>query len=399
MRNSRFLKPEALIILLAAIGIAIGTMATVGRGVALDSLFSPVNKSYENDYLTSVEEAWRIQDEKNTISTYQSAKFGVVLVSTSSGSGATLSRGNGSGFFIDNEGHIVTNHHVIENADRIEIHTHSGNVYEATVVGADRLTDLAVLKVMAPQSDIHPLPIGDYSAVRVGQKAIVLGSPLATGSSLGLDRSPTITTGVISAIDRSLPIESQTKPGVNDFTVENLIQTDAAVNPGNSGGPLLNSRGEVVGVVTAIIGSANGIGFAIPSSVMAEVIPEILKHGEVSRAFMGISYLPLDTLRKNMTEEEFRKMGLSVEEGALITDVDSQGPAHKAGLKPAQDTVMIGGVQYVTGGDVITAIDHVPVKGSDLSSKVLEYRPGDIVTLTVIRNGKTLEIDITLGSR
>lgn len=393
-------RPETWLLLLAFLGIAVGTLATFGQRVlpALPSLaYGTSQKPTPDD-----EQVWRIQDEDNTVRVFEAVKRGVVMVSTeqaSSSVAALAMRGNGSGFFIDSHGHIVTNQHVVEGATKITVHTYSGKAYPASVVGADRLTDLAVLHVHAPKEDIVPLALADYDGVQVGQKAIAVGMPLATGSNMGLDRSPTVTTGIISAKDRSLPIESRTKPGVNDFTVENLLQTDAAVNPGNSGGPLLNSSGEVVGVVTAILDDASGIGFAIPSNVVAEVVPQILMGGEVRRAYIGISYLRLDELVRVYGEDVIASLGLPTLSGALVTEADPGGPADKAGIVGSTKKVTVAGLDFPVGGDLIVAMDGTPVSGSDLSGLILKHKPGDKVTLEVFRGDRRISVSVTLGSR
>ena len=318
---------------------------------------------------------------------------------TVQGFGGVSRRGNGTGFFVDSVGHIVTNFHVIEGATKILVHTYSGTTYAASVVGSDRLTDLAVLKVDAPAEEIVPLALADYSQVKVGQKAIAVGMPLATGTNMGLDRSPTVTTGIVSAKDRSLPIESKTKPGVNDFTIENLLQTDAAVNPGNSGGPLLNSSAEVVGVVTAIMDSASGIGFAIPSNIVADVLPQIIANGEVKRAYMGISYLPLDELAKTYGEEVVAALGLPTLKGALVTEVEPGMAADKAGIIGKTKNIVVAGLEFPVGGDIIVSINGVQVSGSDLSGLILRHKPGDTVTLEVFRGDRRMTLELTLGSR
>lgn len=396
-------RTETWLILLAVLGLAIGGLATLGRNFTAGA-------SPEPAYPTGLhlpdegEEVWRIQDEENTISVYEVVKRGVVMVSTeqseeSSLYGSFYRRGNGSGFFINGTGHIVTNNHVIENANEILVQTHSGRIYKASVVGSDRLTDLAVLKVEVDDGDVVPLKIADYDSIKVGQKAIAMGMPMATGSNMGLDKSPTVTTGVISAKDRSLPIESRTKPGVNDFTVENLLQTDAAVNPGNSGGPLLNSSGEVVGVVTAIMDSASGIGFAIPCNVVSEIVPELIATGQVLRAYMGISYIPLDGILKTYGEEVLSALDLPSQRGALVTEVEPGSPGERAGIKGSTKAVTVAGLEFRVGGDIIVAVDGVPVSGSDLSRMILERKPGDRVTLEVYRGERKITVDVTLGSR
>ncbi|HHY76433.1 MAG TPA: PDZ domain-containing protein [Firmicutes bacterium] len=399
-----FMRAETWLILLAALGLLLGGLATLGR--SLTAVASP-GEPYPAASLPSFEdeETWRTEDEQNTIAVYEAVKRGVVMVSTEQiSTGSPLfdrfsRRGNGSGFFVDSYGHIVTNYHVIENATRILVHTHSGRVYEAYVVGTDRLTDLAVLRVDVPPGEAVALRLADYESIRVGQKAIAIGMPLATGSSMGLDRSPTLTTGVISAKDRSLLIESQTRPGVNDFTVENLLQTDAAVNPGNSGGPLLNSRGEVVGVVTAIMDSASGIGFAIPCNVVSEVVPQLISKGRVERAYMGISYLPLDGLRKAYGDDIISALGLPSEHGALVTEVEAGGPGARAGIRGSTKKTTVSGIEFPVGGDVIVAVDGVAVSGSDLSQMILERKPGDKVKLELYREGRKMTVEVTLGSR
>ncbi len=387
-------RTETLLVVLAILGIALGYALTLRDELSQQAFLPPVKPGDEED--------WRIQDETNTIDVFEFAREGVVMVSVqrSAGSdGLELStKGNGSGFFVNDQGYLVTNYHVVRDASVISVHTYWGRSYTATVVGGDRLTDLALLRVSIPDYEVTPLSFADPHGVRVGQKAIVVGSPLATGSSLGLDRSPTVTSGIVSAKDRSLPVESLTRPGVNDYTIENLIQTDAAVNPGNSGGPLLNSSGEVVGVVTAIIDSANGIGFAIPSEVVLEVITQIMQTGEVKRAFMGVAYQPLDEIAEALGED-YAELGLPTKEGALVSDVDSLGPAEKAGIKGGQQKVTVAGQDVVLGGDIIVAIGDVKVLGSNLSQEILKYKPGDKVQVQIIRNRMKLSVEVALGLR
>lgn len=394
-------RPETWLILLALLGIAIGALATIGQDISAS--FPPsVNPAASVRPTDDDERVWRIQDEDNTVRVFDAVKHGIVMVSTEAtvqGFGGVSRRGNGTGFFVDSVGHIVTNFHVIEGATKILVHTYSGTTYAASVVGSDRLTDLAVLKVDAPAEEIVPLALADYSQVKVGQKAIAVGMPLATGTNMGLDRSPTVTTGIVSAKDRSLPIESKTKPGVNDFTIENLLQTDAAVNPGNSGGPLLNSSAEVIGVVTAIMDSASGIGFAIPSNIVADVLPQIIANGEVKRAYMGISYLPLDELAKTYGEEVVAALGLPTLKGALVTEVEPGMAADKAGIIGKTKNIVVAGLEFPVGGDIIVSINGVQVSGSDLSGLILRHKPGDTVTLEVFRGDRRMTLELTLGSR
>ena len=404
-RTSLRSKPEYWLVVLALIGAVAGAAATYTGRLSL-RLSGSVGLTGTVPSQTEEEASWRIQDEENTVEVFEMAKRGVVMVVTTYPGGTVSGRagaerhGNGSGFFIDEAGHVVTNNHVIEGATAVEIHTYSGKSYKASVAGADRLTDLAVLSVRdIPKEEVFPLTLADSGSVRVGQKAIVLGSPLATGSAMGLDRSPTVTTGIISAKDRSMPIESLTKPNVNDYTIENLIQTDAAVNPGNSGGPLLDSKGRVVGVVTAIMDSATGIGFAIPADVVRQVIPELLKAGGVTRAYMGITYVPLDAEAKQMGDAAFAQLGLGVSKGALVTVVEPGGPAEKAGLRGSDRQVTVAGTEVALGGDIIVEVDGVEIAGSNLTDVILRHRPGDKVSVGILRDGKKLTLEVTLGSR
>lgn len=303
-------------------------------------------------------------------------------------------QGSGSGFVFDTAGHVVTNNHVVEDSSQVEVIFSDGAVAQGRVVGTDRLSDLAVLAVVDPPGKIVPLAVADSDLVMVGQKAIAIGSPLGDeeGVRLGLNRAPTVTQGIVSARDRTMPVMSKRDPGVQDFQIENLLQTDAAINPGNSGGPLLDSRGRVIGVNTAIVPTAQGIGFAIPSNVVLKVVPQLIANGEVRRAFLGITYQDLAAVRHLFPAE----IALP-DTGALVIEVHSGSPSEKAGVRGSTLPTGPGGVAQP--GDIVVALNGVAVDGTNLAREVLRYRPGETVKVTVFRGTKTQDISIALGER
>ncbi len=307
-------------------------------------------------------------------------------------------RGFGSGFVYDVYGHIITNAHVVEGNPKVEVVFPDGLVRQAQVLGSDRLSDLAVVKVDVPANLLRPLPLGNSDEVRVGQKTIAIGSPLGSEGGLGLERSPSVTQGIVSARDRSLPISSLNDPRMTDITIEGLIQTDAAINPGNSGGPLLNSRGEVIGVNTAIAPQAQGIGFAVPSNIVRRVVPTLIQGKPVERAALGITFQGLDKLKESLGEE-FSKLRLPRDSGALVGQVLKGSAAEAAGLKGGNRESAAGGVTLTVGGDIIIALDGVTITGNNLASEVLKKKPGDKVKLTVVRDGKEQVVEVTLGKR
>ncbi|MGB9080688.1 MAG: DegQ family serine endoprotease [Desulfuromonadaceae bacterium] len=264
----------------------------------------------------------------------------------------------GSGFLISKDGYIVTNDHVVRDAESVQVKLSNDKVYDAKVIGGDPKTDIAVIKINA--ADLPTVVLGDSDKLEVGQWAIAIGNPF------GLDR--TMTVGVISATGRS-------NMGIE--TYENFIQTDASINPGNSGGPLLNVYGEVVGINTAIVAAGQGIGFAIPISMAKPVFSQLIQKGNVSRGYMGVTIQPV-------TEELAQSFGLKQAKGALVNDVIKGGPADKAGVRQ---------------GDVITALNGKEVKDpSHLQRQVAEAGVGTVAKISVFRDGKALELSITLAS-
>ncbi|OGO28752.1 MAG: hypothetical protein A2Z16_11005 [Chloroflexi bacterium RBG_16_54_18] len=295
--------------------------------------------------------------------------------------------GLGSGFVWDEDGHIVTNNHVINGADKIEVTFSDGSIVSAEVVGSDPDSDLAVLKVDVPASELVPVQLADSQDVSVGQLAIAIGNPF------GLQG--TMTTGIVSAIGRSIPAS---ETSAQSYTIPDVIQTDAPINPGNSGGVLVDVSGRVVGVTAAIQstnGSNAGIGFAIPSSIVSQVVPALIKDGKFVHSWLGIS-------GTNMVPDLAKAMDLPEgQRGALVIEVIPDSPAEKAGLRGSEQTVTIDGQEVNVGGDVITAIDGQSVNGiSDLIAYLASSTAvGQKVELSLLRDGEQDTVDVTLAAR
>ncbi len=286
----------------------------------------------------------------------------------------------GSGFIYSEEGHIVTNEHVVSGARAVEVTFTDGRTVNADIVGMDPYTDLAVLKV--GRDNLDTLKLGNSSEVDVGQRVVAVGNPFGLSSSM--------TSGIISQKGRLLPVQ-------DGFSIPNVLQTDAAINPGNSGGPLMNIEGEVVGVNTAIetrTGTFSGIGFAIPVETVKRVIPELIEDGGYRHSWIGVSGV-------DVNEEIAEEMDLENNTGFLVVDVVENGPAAEAGIKAGNRTAEINGFERAIGGDVIVAIDGEKMRGiSDvLTYLARETEVGDKVEVTVIRDNRKMELSLTLDSR
>jgi S1-C subfamily serine protease len=294
--------------------------------------------------------------------------------------GPVPQEGTGSGFIIDQEGHIVTNYHVVVGAESIAVTLADEMEAQAQLVGFDEANDLAVIKLAVLKLDqadqLVVLELGDSDQLRVGQRAIAIGNPF------GLDR--TLTTGVISSLGR--PLQRQ-----QGDVIYNVIQTDAAINPGNSGGPLLDSRGRVIGVNTAIRVDAEGIGFAVPVNTVKRIVPELIAHGRYRHPWLG-------ALGYNITPELARQLGLPVNQGILVARVFKDSPADRAGLRGSTEQVVINNRQVFIGGDILTAVDGQPLRKSDDLAIYLEEQTqvGQEVTLTALRDGQELSLTATL---
>ena len=292
--------------------------------------------------------------------------------------------GQGSGFVYDESGRIVTNDHVVEGAEQVEVTFSDGTIREAEVIGQDPNSDLAVVKMDQLPAGIAPLPLGDLSELSVGQTVIAIGNPF------GLDG--TLTRGVISALGRTIP-------ALTPFSIPQAIQTDAAINPGNSGGPLLDLHGHVIGVNAQIetggtSRSNSGVGFAIPVSVVKQVVPVLIEEGRYEWAWLGVR-------GGNVTPALIEAMQLPVERGAYILEVTANGPAEQAGLRGAEDTTTVNGLLVPVGGDVVTAINGQPVNSFDdlLIYIAMQASPSQEVKIIILRDGKTREVSVILEKR
>jgi serine protease Do len=293
----------------------------------------------------------------------------------------------GSGFVWDTNGDIVTNNHVVNGADKIEVTFSDGTILPATLVGADPDSDLAVIKVDAPVSEFHPVSLADSTTVKVGELAIAIGNPF------GLEG--TMTTGIISAMGRSLPADQN---AAQSYTIPDIIQTDAPINPGNSGGVLVDATGQVVGVTSAIespVGANAGIGFAIPSAIVQNVVPSLIKDGKYVHSWLGISGISL-------VPELSTAMNLDANQhGALVDEIIPNSPAEQAGLRGSSKQVTIEGQNAMVGGDVITAIDNQPVTSMDdlIAYLARSTKVDQTVSLIILRDGKQQTVNVTLAAR
>ncbi len=350
----------------------------LSQGTVLDDLQNTLNSIYENVNPSVVS----IQVTQK-VSMQQLPFYGFTPQTEEQ-----YQQGAGSGFVWDKQGHIVTNNHVVADADKINVQFYDGTIVQAELVGADADSDLAVLKVDVPAEQLRPVTLADSTQVRVGQLAVAIGNPF------GLEN--TMTVGFVSAIGRSLPTNSESTSGAR-YTIPDIIQTDAPINPGNSGGVLVNEKGEVIGVPSAIISpveASAGIGFAIPSATVAKVVPVLIKEGKYTHAWLGISGMTL-------TPDIAQAMGLDKNQrGALVITVIEDSPAREAGLRGSDGEITVDGQTLPTGGDVIIAFAGNSVNTfDDLVAYLARFSAGDKVSLTVLRDGKTRELEVTLGAR
>ncbi len=290
--------------------------------------------------------------------------------------------GVGSGFVFDKKGHIITNEHVISNAKKIVITFLDGRSYNAEIIGVDRFTDIAVIKVNADPTLLNPLPLGDSSNLKVGEQIAAIGNPFGLSGSM--------TSGIVSQLGRLLP-------SGEGYSIPDIIQTDAAINPGNSGGPLLNMRGEIIGINTAIqstTGEFTGVGFAVPSQTVAKIVPIIIKEGEYMHPWIGISGRDIDP-------DLARALGLKDAVGFLVITVAKDSPASDAGLIGSEKTTDVEGTIYQIGGDVILAVDGIEVRKIDdiLIHLQRAKSVGDEMVLEILRDGRTTNVTVTLQER
>lgn len=328
---------------------------------------------------------------------YERASPSVVNVESSfsdAGGGGEEKR-RGSGFVYDRMGHVVTNAHLVKNADSITVTLHNAWVTVARLQGLDSFSDLAVLKIETARDRLTPLQIGESANLKVGQRAISIGSPF------GLNNSMTM--GIVSGLGRSLrSAELIDGPQMSGFDNPSIIQIDATINPGTSGGPLLDSRGQAIGITTAIRsdnGVFQGVGFAVPADTMRRVIPELIERGRVDYAWMGLSVMPEDGGFGVAGLSE--ALGLTVERGVLLKGVTQGSPAALAGLRGGREIVEVRGQAVCSGGDLIVAINDYHIKNlDDLNAYLIQNTaPGDEIELLVIREKRTFKAQLTLQAR
>jgi S1-C subfamily serine protease len=313
---------------------------------------------------------------------YGQVNPGVVKINVLATRAGRTGTGSGSGFILDGDGHIVTNNHVVAQADRLIVTFYDGFQAEAEIVGLDEDSDLAVIRVDELPSNASPLPLGSSDDVETGQWVVAVGSPFGLGS--------TITLGIVSAVGRTIP------SGVTPFSIPQAIQTDAAINPGNSGGPLLTLGGEVIGVNAQIAsqsGTSSGVGFAIPSDVVRRVVPTLIEQGEYIWPWLGVRGTSVNLIL-------VRANDLDSQQGAYLVDVVNGGPADQAGLQGSSGTQSIDDQDVPVGGDVVVAIEGEQVRNfNDLLISVAFRQVGDQVELTVLRDGQQRQFTVELQAR
>jgi S1-C subfamily serine protease len=285
----------------------------------------------------------------------------------------------GSGFVIDGEGYIITNAHVVEDADEVGVRFGENDLVDAEPIGTDPSTDIALIKVDPDDAELKPVPLGDSSKVNVGDPAIAIGNPF------GYDR--TVTTGIVSALQRQIEAP-------NGFSIDNVIQTDASINPGNSGGPLLDANGRVIGINSQIAtGGASGsvgIGFAVPVNTAKSVVPQLKEEGKVERAYLGITTAPV-------TRQLAEELDLPSDRGALVQDVVEDGPSDDSGIKPGDEET---GAGVTAGGDLIVKVDGRDIEEpEDVAAAIADNKPGDTVAVEYFRGDERKTVAVELGER
>ncbi len=372
----RFLRPIVLAVLLAGAFFYFTTYRS-GRTLQVDWLGHPskveISEAAGQEPLDN--------EEQNNVNIYHKNIASVVNITSRAMSfdffyGLVPQEGQGSGFIIDKQGHIVTNYHVVADARQIEVTLHNKKTYPATIVGTDRPHDLAVVQIKAP--DLTPMVLGDSRNLQVGQKVYAIGNPFGLAG--------TMTRGIVSSI------RSVREP--DGLTIDEAIQTDAAINPGNSGGPLLNTHGEVIGINTMIassVGQSAGIGFAIPINTAKAVLNDLLTLGRVRRPSLGVRTMEI-------SPELADQMGLAADYGLLIVQVVPGSAADRAGLRGGTERAYLGNMPIMIGGDLIVAIDGEEIQDQQDYSRIMNnHRAGDTVKVTIFRGKRKLDVPVTLG--
>jgi S1-C subfamily serine protease len=375
--------PIVVMTLLATLAVGIGA------GAVAYSTFSSDTKTVIQQVPVDSSEPAATNSPLTAGQIFRNTHRGVVEITVGSTQvdpfgGEQQQRGQGSGFVIDSNGHIVTNDHVVNGANSVFVRFWNGETFKAEVMGTDASTDLAVIKVDAPDSVLHPVSLGDSSAVQVGDTVFALGSPF------GLEES--FTGGIVSAVHRQIR-------AINGFNINDSIQTDAAINHGNSGGPLLNSSGRVVGVNAQIRsdgGGSDGVGFAIPSDTVRTIAQQLIESGEVEHAYLGVE---IQDVPASVADELGLVAGVQI---ASFPELESgsRTPAQKAGLRASTGEKTVDGDVYSTGGDVITEIEGQKITSSDDLQRAIDAKqPGDTISVTYWRNGDSHTVDVKLAAR
>ena len=363
----------------AAMAIAIVTVLFISPPESLKSEINVIDES-SNEIIAEATPSF--SKNLSLVEIFEKSEPGVVRVNVQRGATEEVRGGVGSGFVFDKKGHIITNAHVVKDANKVVVTFLDGRSYNAEIIGTDEYTDLAVIKVNADLALLHPLLIGDSSNLKVGEGIAAIGNPFGLSGSM--------TSGIVSQIGRLLPTDNQ-------YNIPDVIQTDAAINPGNSGGPLLNMRGEIVGINTAIqsnTGEFTGVGFAIPSQTVAKIIPTLVEEGEYKHPWIGISGRDIDP-------DMAKVLKLNDAIGFLVITVVEDSPAFDAGLIGSDKTIEVDGVNYPVGGDIILAVDGIEVRKIDdiLIHLQRAKSVGDEMVLEVLRDGRTTDITIILQER
>lgn len=412
MKNSKI----AIAVVFLIIGFAFGSAATYFKlsskiessGKEISSLKASL-LSLENELNALKEESEKTQskilktqenltpllsfksEEQKIIDVYEKVSPSVVYITTEKVlrgffGEEFVQQGAGSGFVVSEDGYILTNNHVIEGAENVWIGLSNGKIVKAEIIGSDPASDLAVLKIDPSKIDftLKPARLGDSDKLKIGMKVIAIGNPF------NLQRTATF--GIISALNRSIETEAGT-------TIKGVIQTDASVNPGNSGGPLVNLDGEVIGVNTAIISPVRGsigIGFAIPINTAKKIMKELIEHGKVIRGWLGIT----GTSVRALPEEIRKEANISVDYGVLIVDVVENSPAEKAGLKGSNFVMQINDLTIAYGGDIILSVDGIKMQTAEqLADYIANKKPEEKVEISYLRGKEEHEITVTLGER
>ena len=361
-------------VIFSVVLLSLASLAILPPVLAQDN-YSSKNPQTTNEFQSS-EQIYSLTE------LFDNSEFGVVSITVTKTNEHGDFTSVGSGFVFDKKGHIITNNHVVENTKKISVTFIDGTSYHAEIIGNDPYADLAVIKVDVPSEKLHPLFIGDSSTLKVGEQIAAIGNPFGLSGSM--------TSGIVSQLGRLLPT------GVG-YSIPDVIQTDTAINPGNSGGPLLNMKGQVVGINTAIYsndGNFSGVGFSIPSNVVLKIVPILIQEGGYQHPWVGIS-------SANITPDLAELLNLEDAKGVLIMTVVKDSPAAKAGLRGSSQTAIADGIEYMIGGDVVLSVDEQEVRKIDdiLTHLQREKTVGDTLNLGILRDGKLINIELTLEER